>query len=113
MLVGQRYRLHQRSGRERLRQISNAAHVRNRSAGGVIVVCRNEDDREVDSGAHQVPLDVDPGSAVQMHIEQQAQEDLWDLGPNRSATWHAACVTAWRLWNAQSDCAKLLRTLQQ
>ena len=39
-------------------------------------------------------------------------EDLWDRGPNRNATWHTACVTAWRLWNAPSDYAKLIRRLQ-
>lgn len=39
--------------------------------------------------------------------------DLWDRGPNKNATWHTACVTAWRLWNAPSDQAKLLRRLQQ
>jgi hypothetical protein len=40
-------------------------------------------------------------------------EDLWDRGPNRNAVWHTACVTAWRLWNAPSDYAKLLRRLQR
>jgi hypothetical protein len=39
--------------------------------------------------------------------------DLWDRGANKNATWHTACVTAWRLWNAPSDQAKLLRRLQQ
>ena len=29
--------------------------------------------------------------------------DLWGVGPNRNAGWHAACVIAWRLWNAPSD----------
>jgi hypothetical protein len=38
--------------------------------------------------------------------------DLWDRGPNGNATWHTACVTAWALWNAPSDHAKLLRKLQ-
>jgi hypothetical protein len=38
--------------------------------------------------------------------------DLWDQGPNKNATWHAACVTAWQLWNAPSDHAILLRKLQ-
>jgi hypothetical protein len=38
--------------------------------------------------------------------------DLWDRGANRNATWHTACVTAWRLWNAPSDHAKLIRRLQ-
>src|SRR3954469_19003290 len=40
-------------------------------------------------------------------------EDLWDRGPNKNATWHTACVVSWRLWNAPSDYAKLLRRLQQ
>jgi hypothetical protein len=39
-------------------------------------------------------------------------EDLWDCGQNKNAVWHTACVTAWRLWNAPSDYAKLLRRLQ-
>jgi hypothetical protein len=39
-------------------------------------------------------------------------EDLWDRGQNNNAVWHTACVTAWRLWNAPSDYAKLLRRLQ-
>jgi hypothetical protein len=39
-------------------------------------------------------------------------EDLWDRGPNQNAVWHTACVTAWRLWNAPSDYAKLLRRFQ-
>ena len=39
-------------------------------------------------------------------------EDLWARGPNQNAVWHTACVTAWRLWNAPSDYAKLLRRLQ-
>ena len=38
--------------------------------------------------------------------------DLWERGPNTNATWHTACVTAWRLWNAPSDYAKLIRRLQ-
>ena len=38
--------------------------------------------------------------------------DLWERGPNKNATWHTACVTAWRLWNAPSDYAKLIRRLQ-
>jgi hypothetical protein len=40
-------------------------------------------------------------------------EDLWERGANRNATWHTACVVSWRLWNAPSDYAKLLRRLQQ
>jgi hypothetical protein len=39
-------------------------------------------------------------------------EDLSDRGQNKNAVWHTACVTAWRLWNAPSDYAKLLRRLQ-
>ena len=35
--------------------------------------------------------------------------DLWHKGPNKNAVWHTACVTAWQLWNAPSDHAKLLR----
>jgi len=38
--------------------------------------------------------------------------DLWDKGANRNAGWHTACVIAWRLWNAPSDHAALLRRLQ-
>lgn len=38
--------------------------------------------------------------------------DLWGKGPNNNAVWHTACVTAWQLWNAPSDHAKLLRKLQ-
>jgi hypothetical protein len=38
--------------------------------------------------------------------------DLWDKGVNRNATWHTACVVAWRLWNAPSDHARVLRRLQ-
>ena len=39
--------------------------------------------------------------------------DLWGAGtPNRRATWHAACVIAWKLWCAPSDHVKPLRKLQ-
>jgi len=38
--------------------------------------------------------------------------DLWDKGRNRNAGWHTACVIAWRLWNAPSDHAAMLRRLQ-
>ncbi|HEY4200301.1 MAG TPA: hypothetical protein VGM83_07045 [Devosiaceae bacterium] len=38
--------------------------------------------------------------------------DLWDKGINKNAVWHTACVTAWQLWNAPSNHAKLLRKLQ-
>jgi hypothetical protein len=40
-------------------------------------------------------------------------EDLWCAGPNRNAEWHAACVAAWRLWNAPSDQVALLKRLQK
>jgi hypothetical protein len=32
--------------------------------------------------------------------------------PNARATWHLACVAAWKLWNAPSDQVRLLRRLQ-
>jgi hypothetical protein len=38
--------------------------------------------------------------------------DLWGTGMNRRAEWHAACVAAWRLWNAPSDHDRMLRRLQ-
>ena len=38
--------------------------------------------------------------------------DLWERGPNHNAEWHTACVVAWRLWNAPSDHARLLKRLQ-
>ena len=38
--------------------------------------------------------------------------DLWGAGPNKNAMWHAACVVAWRFWNAPSDQAKVLKRLQ-
>ena len=38
--------------------------------------------------------------------------DLWERGPNSNAGWHTACVVAWRLWNAPSDYARLLKRLQ-
>jgi hypothetical protein len=38
--------------------------------------------------------------------------DLWGAGPNRNASWHSACVTAWRFWAAPSDYARLLKKLQ-
>jgi len=38
--------------------------------------------------------------------------DLWDRGRNANAIWHAACVVAWRLWNAPSDHARVLKRLQ-
>jgi hypothetical protein len=39
--------------------------------------------------------------------------DLWKEGPNRNASWHAACVTAWRIWNAPSDQVRVLKRAQQ
>jgi len=39
--------------------------------------------------------------------------DLWERGPNRNATWHAACVVAWDLWNGPSDYVRLLKRLQR
>ncbi len=38
--------------------------------------------------------------------------DLWGTGPNRNASWHSACVIAWRFWAAPSDHARLLKKLQ-
>jgi hypothetical protein len=38
--------------------------------------------------------------------------DLWGAGPNRNATWHAACVIAWQFWNAPSDHVRLLKRVQ-
>jgi hypothetical protein len=38
--------------------------------------------------------------------------DLWEAGPNANAVWHAACVIAWRFWNAPSDEVKLLKRVQ-
>lgn len=38
--------------------------------------------------------------------------DLWNGGPNKNATWHAACVIAWQFWTAPSGEARLLRRLQ-
>ena len=40
-------------------------------------------------------------------------EDLWGEGENRKAEWHAACVAAWRFWNAPSDQVSLLKRLQK
>ncbi|BAT57532.1 hypothetical protein GJW-30_1_00037 [Variibacter gotjawalensis] len=40
-------------------------------------------------------------------------KDLWGTGPSKTASWHSACVIAWRLWVAPSDFAPLLRKLQQ
>ena len=38
--------------------------------------------------------------------------DLWDIGANKNATWHSACVVAWQFWTAPSDNAQFLRRLQ-
>ena len=38
--------------------------------------------------------------------------DLWDVGANKNANWHCACVIAWEFWNAPSGEARLLRRLQ-
>ena len=39
--------------------------------------------------------------------------DLWfDGKPNRQAAWHAACVTAWELWNGPRAYLRLLRKRQ-
>jgi hypothetical protein len=38
--------------------------------------------------------------------------DLWDSGPQKRATWHAACVIAWRLWVAPSDFVRPLKRRQ-
>jgi hypothetical protein len=38
--------------------------------------------------------------------------DLWNAGANKNASWHCACVVAWRFWTAPSDYAQLLRRLQ-
>ena len=40
--------------------------------------------------------------------------DLWGAGiPNKNARWHAACVTAWKLWVAPSDQVKVLKAHQR
>lgn len=39
--------------------------------------------------------------------------DLWNEGqPNRNASWHAACVTAWKLWCAPPDFEQPLKRRQ-
>jgi len=38
--------------------------------------------------------------------------DLWNVGPNKNAVWHYACVVAWQFWNAPNSEAALLRRLQ-
>ena len=40
--------------------------------------------------------------------------DVWRDGrPNRRAAWHAACVAAWRFWNAPCGHARLLKRVQR
>lgn len=40
--------------------------------------------------------------------------DLWgDNRPNRRASWHAACVAAWKFWNAPSDHVAVLKRAQR
>ncbi|TGD96103.1 hypothetical protein EU555_25220 [Methylobacterium nonmethylotrophicum] len=40
--------------------------------------------------------------------------DLWGAGaPNRNASWHAACVAAWKLWTGPSDHVKVLKRRQR
>ena len=40
--------------------------------------------------------------------------DLWaDRKLNRNASWHAACVTAWKLWTAPSDFVRPLKVIQE
>ena len=38
-------------------------------------------------------------------------EDPWGDGPSRRTAWHACCVSAWKLWIAPSDHARLLRRI--
>jgi hypothetical protein len=38
--------------------------------------------------------------------------DLWGAGPNKKASWHAACVIAWEFWGAPSDYVRILKRLQ-
>lgn len=39
--------------------------------------------------------------------------DLWgDDKPNRNATWHVACVTAWQLWTAPTEYLRALKLRQ-
>jgi hypothetical protein len=40
--------------------------------------------------------------------------DLWAEGrPNKNATWHSACVTAWKLWTVPGEFVKPLKAGQQ
>ena len=74
--------------------------------------------RELPRAARPVPrkgFRAWPGFLLRLRpagLSPRLARDLWDRGPNRNATWHTACVTAWRLWNAPSDYAKLIRRLQ-
>jgi hypothetical protein len=38
--------------------------------------------------------------------------DLWRAGRNTGATWHAACVIAWDLWNAPAEHVRILKRMQ-
>ncbi|KAB1072620.1 hypothetical protein [Methylobacterium planeticum] len=41
-------------------------------------------------------------------------KDLWGTGvPNRNASWHSACVAAWKLWIAPSEHVKVLKARQR
>ena len=41
-------------------------------------------------------------------------KDLWGTGtPNKNAGWHSACVTAWKLWAAPGEQAKILKARQR
>ncbi|MBX9933752.1 MAG: hypothetical protein K2Y56_19895, partial [Methylobacterium sp.] len=41
-------------------------------------------------------------------------KDLWSAGmPNKNASWHAACVTAWKLWVTPSEQSKVLKAHQR
>ena len=40
--------------------------------------------------------------------------DLWGDGiPNKNATWHSACVAAWKLWAAPTAYLRILKLRQQ
>lgn len=39
-------------------------------------------------------------------------KDLWDVGLNKHAAWHCACVVAWEFWNSPNSEVALLRRLQ-
>jgi hypothetical protein len=38
--------------------------------------------------------------------------NLWNIGPNKNAVWHSACVVAWQFWNVPSSQIRLLRRIQ-